>query len=43
MSLWSSFTSAISNKIVKPVTSFGKDFLAGDLEPIIEFKQDLEV
>jgi hypothetical protein len=35
MSLWSSFTSAISNKIVKPVTSFGKDFLAGDLEPII--------
>jgi hypothetical protein len=35
MSLWSSFTSAISNKVVKPVTSFGKDFLAGNLEPII--------
>jgi hypothetical protein len=35
MSLWSSFTSAISNKVVKPVTSFGKDFLSGNLEPII--------
>lgn len=36
MSLWSNFTSAISKKIVKPVTSFGKDLLAGELEPVID-------
>lgn len=36
MSLWSNFTSAISNKIVKPVTSFGTDLLTGNLEPIID-------
>ena len=35
MSLWSNFTNSISNAIVKPVTSFGKDFLAGNLEPAI--------
>lgn len=36
MSLWSGFTNAISNKVVKPVTSFGKDLMAGELEPIID-------
>jgi len=36
MSLWSSFTSAISNKIVKPVTSFGTDLITGNLDPIID-------
>ena len=36
MSLWSNFTNAISSKVVKPVTSFGKDLLAGELEPIID-------
>ena len=36
MSLWSNFTNGISNKIVKPVTSFGKDLLSGNLEPIID-------
>lgn len=36
MSLWSSFTNSISNAIVKPITSFGKDLLSGNLQPIID-------
>ena len=36
MSLWSNFTDAISSKVVRPVKSFGKDLLTGNLEPIID-------
>lgn len=36
MSLWSNFTDAISSRVVRPVKSFGKDLLTGNLEPIID-------